>query len=51
MVEPMQKMVDLILEKGHPKQNLKSTIDPNGEHNEKTWRGDFEKAILWLFQK
>lgn len=49
MVQPMEKMIALILAKGHPKQNLKSTIDPNGEHNERTWRADFGKAVLWLF--
>lgn len=51
MVKPMEDMVDLILKYGHPSQNLKSKIDPNGEHNERTWRSDFENALLWLFQK
>lgn len=50
MVNPMNEMVDLVLEKGHPSKNLQSIIDPNGEHNEKTWRSDFENAVLWLFQ-
>jgi predicted alpha/beta superfamily hydrolase len=51
MVKPMQDMVNLILKDGHPSQNLKSKVDPNGEHNERTWRSDFENSVLWLFQK
>jgi alpha-glucosidase len=50
MVNPMNEMVELVLEKGHPSKNLKSKIDPDGEHNEKTWRSDFKNALLWLFQ-
>ncbi|OEK06348.1 alpha/beta hydrolase [Roseivirga misakiensis] len=50
MVKPMQQMVSKILANGHSDTNLTSIINPEGEHNEKLWRSEFQEAILWLFQ-
>lgn len=49
MVNDSQKMFNLILETGHPKKNLTLEIDPDGEHNEASWRKQFVPAIKWLF--
>ncbi|MFY0593742.1 alpha/beta hydrolase [Roseivirga sp.] len=50
MVRPMEQMVAKVLAKGHPEHNLTSKINPEGEHNEKLWRAEFQEAILWLFK-
>ncbi|MBO3700414.1 alpha/beta hydrolase [Roseivirga sp. E12] len=51
MVVPMQQMVEKILDKGHPDDQLTSKINPEGEHNEKFWRSEFSEAVLWLFNR
>ncbi|OEK03830.1 esterase [Roseivirga sp. 4D4] len=51
MVVPMQRMVQKILERGHASDRLTSKINPEGEHNEKFWRGEFAEAVLWLFKQ
>jgi predicted alpha/beta superfamily hydrolase len=49
MVFDSQKMYNLILETGHPKENVSLIIDPEGEHNEASWRKQFVPAVKWLF--
>ncbi len=50
MVVPMREMVQKILDRGHPNDRISSKINPEGEHNEKFWRSEFPKAVLWLFK-
>ena len=50
-VDDVEKMYTHILATGHPGNNLQITIDPEGEHNEPSWRKQFVPAITWLFQK
>ena len=50
MYKPMQKMNDFILKQGHPKANISSKINPEGEHNEAFWRSEFTEAVRWLFK-
>ncbi|MBT8219441.1 MAG: alpha/beta hydrolase [Bacteroidia bacterium] len=49
MVEGSRVMYDLILETGHPKNNISFTIDPEGGHNETSWKRQFVDAVVWLF--
>ena len=50
-VKDMNKMVHVLKEKGFPSNNLNVKVVPEGEHNEKLWRNNFEETILWLFKK
>jgi predicted alpha/beta superfamily hydrolase len=43
------KMADLMRASGNKESALESAIVPAGEHNEKFWRAEFPKAVLWLF--
>jgi predicted alpha/beta superfamily hydrolase len=45
----MLKMADLMRATGSNEAALESVIVPSGEHNEKFWRAEFPKAVLWLF--
>lgn len=51
MVQGMEKMVERILSKGHPVDQLNSKVNAEGEHNEKFWRSELREAILWLFNQ
>lgn len=51
MYENMEKMHAFIKEKGHPEANVYGETDPEGEHNEAFWRGEFANAVKWLFKK
>ena len=50
MVNNFNRMVDLLNEKGYSKQ-IKSKINPEGEHNERFWRTQLKEALLWLYSK
>ena len=50
MVKMVDKMNDLILKTGHPEENLKFIVDPDGEHNEAFWQKHFTEAVKWLFE-
>ena len=50
-VKDMNKMVHVLKEKGFPSNNLNVKVVPEGKHNEKLWRNNFEETILWLFNK
>ena len=50
-VDDVEEMYDHILATGHPSENLYMVIDPEGEHNESSWRKQFTPAISWLFQQ
>lgn len=49
MVDDMEKMIDLLKEKGYEEENIKSLIVPAGEHNEKLWRTQWRTAYEWMF--
>jgi len=49
MLSYYQRMYDVILEAGLPKNKITLIIDPEGEHNEKLWRKQFVPAIKCLF--
>ena len=50
-VKDMNTAVELLKDEGFPSKNIISKTVPDGEHNEKFWRTEFEEAILWLFEK
>lgn len=49
MVSDTEKMEQLLLEKGFPKENLKTKIVANGKHTESFWRDEFLETILFLY--
>lgn len=50
MYEPMDQMYEFIKEQGHPEENISAKTNPDGEHNERFWRGEFSEAVKWLFK-
>jgi hypothetical protein len=46
-IAQMQQMEDSLLAIGF--QNVSSRLIQGGDHNEQTWRDDFDDAYLWLF--
>ncbi len=48
-VKDMNRMVDLLKSQGVPSKHIQSKVVPEGEHNEKLWRDEFEEAMVWLF--
>lgn len=50
-VDGIERMTTLLTAQKHPAENLYSEVVPDGEHNEKFWRGEFPKAVSWLFKK
>jgi predicted alpha/beta superfamily hydrolase len=48
-VSDTKKSYDELIRINHPRENLSLKIVAGAEHNEKFWREDFEKAVLWLF--
>lgn len=51
MVAPMKKMYAHIKKLGHPEENIRSKINPEGKHNEAFWRSEFPQAVKWLFNQ
>ena len=48
MVQPLQSMVALL--RKQDSVSFFANVEPEGDHNEASWRRQFPKAILWLFQ-
>lgn len=48
-VSDMNRMIETLKNNGFPSKNIASKVVPEGKHNEKLWRENFEEAILWLF--
>lgn len=48
MAADMQKMADLLQNKGVSKSDAPTTIIPGAKHNEKQWNGDFPAFYNWL---
>lgn len=49
-VSNTNKMHQVILDSGHPDENIVKQVDPEGEHNEPSWRRQFVPAVKWLFE-
>lgn len=45
----MNTMIDVLKKAGFPSENIASKVVPEGKHNEKLWRDNFEETITWLF--
>ncbi|MDX1829692.1 MAG: alpha/beta hydrolase-fold protein [Lutibacter sp.] len=45
-----KNMKNLLIATGFPVNNLKIGINPNGKHNEATWKNEFLKIISWLYK-
>ena len=50
-VVDMNKAIDILKNQNFPSENIKSKVVPEGKHNEKLWRTNFEETILWLFKE
>jgi hypothetical protein len=49
-VDDINKMYEVIDETGHPENNVSKSVDPDGEHNEASWKQQFIPALKWLFE-
>ena len=49
MLPDLERMVELLKQKGLPKKNLSVNIIEGGEHNEAFWSKSFPEAYSWLF--
>lgn len=49
MDEDTQKMEKLLLKTGFKPKNLKTKINPEGEHNEAFWKSEFLEVVSWLY--
>jgi len=49
-VKDMNSMVKTLKNHGFAPENVTSKVVPEGKHNEKLWRTNFEESMLWLFQ-
>ena len=45
----LEIMEDLLLETGFKSRNLKTKINPKGQHNEAFWKSEFLNIIKWLY--
>lgn len=50
-INNMDNMVSQIKQQGFPESNIASHVVQDGEHNEAFWQHNFERAVLWLFDK
>jgi alpha-glucosidase len=50
MDKDTKKMEELLLKTGFESKNLKTKINPDGQHNEAFWRSEFLEAVSWLYQ-
>lgn len=50
MDKDMFTMKELLLETGFKKDHITSKLNPNAEHNEAFWSGEFKEVITWLFE-
>ncbi|WP_452225098.1 TIM-barrel domain-containing protein [Lacinutrix chionoecetis] len=49
-VTDMNSITSILKDNGFPEKNIQSKVIPEGKHNEKLWRNNFEEAITWLFE-
>ncbi|WP_372793620.1 alpha/beta hydrolase [Lutibacter sp.] len=49
MVSGTEKTKKLLLETGFKQKNIKSKINPNGNHNETFWKSEFLEVVTWLY--
>ena len=50
-VKDMNSIIKILKEQGFPSANLFSKVVPEGMHNEKLWRENFEETIRWFFNE
>lgn len=50
MVDSFNRMVELFQEQGYAEQ-MRTKINPKGEHSERFWRAELKEALLWLYSK
>ncbi|WKK66213.1 alpha/beta hydrolase [Lutimonas zeaxanthinifaciens] len=50
MVSKMTQISEKMIRSGLPEKNIKLRVNPDGKHNEKLWRMEFERAVIWLFE-
>ena len=48
-VPDVDRMVALLRTQAHAASDVTVHVDPLGEHNERTWRAEFPRAVAWLF--
>ena len=51
MVNDMESVISLMKNNNFPSNNIFQKVVPNGQHNERLWRDNFEEAVLWLFDE
>jgi hypothetical protein len=51
MVANIERMVDLLKQKGVPTTNIVVEIVEDGQHNEQFWGSQFGQAYQWLNKK
>jgi predicted alpha/beta superfamily hydrolase len=51
MVPDVERMAQVVRASGHPAANTVLRIVPGAEHNERFWREELRKALLWMFAK
>ncbi|WP_299526100.1 alpha/beta hydrolase-fold protein [uncultured Lutibacter sp.] len=49
MVSGTEKTEKLLLKTGFKSKNIKSKINPNGNHNEAFWKSEFLEVVTWLY--
>ena len=49
-VQDMNRMVDILKNKGFPSEKIISKVVPEGKHNEAFWQSEFQEAVLYLFK-
>ncbi|MCA0932764.1 alpha/beta hydrolase [Lutimonas saemankumensis] len=50
VVKEMKLMSEKMIQSGIPVENIYTRVNPVGEHNEKLWKAEFERAVIWLFE-
>ncbi|AOW22084.1 alpha/beta hydrolase [Urechidicola croceus] len=48
--EDTKKMEKLLLNTGFKPKNLKTKVNPKGQHNEAFWKSEFSEVINWLYK-
>ncbi len=49
MVSGTEKTKKLVLDTGFKPKNIKSKINPEGNHNEAFWKSEFLEVVSWLY--
>ena len=50
VVNQMNQTSEKMISSGLPVKNIHIQVNPEGEHNEKLWKEEFESAVIWLFK-